>query len=131
MKIFLSSTFRDLIRDRKAVLDALQRRQQSFAAMEYFLATPKTPLATCLDELRKSDVVVIMVGLRSGSLLPDGSMTYTLAEFEQARHDRQPILGFIKNRWHNGETSPDKVDALNRLKAGVESLATTNIYNGR
>lgn len=128
MKIFLSSTFRDLVGPRKAVLDALQRRQQSFAAMEYFLATPKTPLATCLDELRKSDVVVIVVGLRSGSLLPDGSMTYTLAEFEQARHDRQPILGFIKNRWRNGETSPDKVDALNRLKAGVESLATTTTF---
>lgn len=128
MKIFLSSTFRDLITDRKAVLDALQRRQQSFAAMEYFLATPKTPLATCLDELRKSDVVVVVVGLRSGSLLPDGSMTYTLAEFEQARHEHQPILGFIKNRWRNGETSPDKADALNRLKAGVESLATTTTF---
>jgi Domain of unknown function (DUF4062)/AAA ATPase domain len=128
VKVFLSSTFRDLIRERKAVLDALQRRQQSFAAMEYFLATPKTPLATCLDELRKSDVVVIVVGLRSGSLLPDGSMTYTLAEFEQARHDRQPILGFIKNRWRNAETSPDKVDTLNRLKAGVDSLATTTTF---
>lgn len=128
MKIFLSSTFRDLIRERKAVLDALQRRQQSFAAMEYFLATPKTPLATCLDELGKSDVVVIVVGRRSGSLLTDGSMTYTLAEFKQARHNRQPILGFIKDRWRNDETSPDKVDALNCLKAGVESLATTTTF---
>ena len=72
MKIFLSSSFRDLIRERKAVLEALQRRQQSFAAMEYFLATPKTPLAICLDELRKSDIVLVVVGLRSGSLLPDG-----------------------------------------------------------
>jgi uncharacterized protein DUF4062 len=88
--------------------------------MEYFLATPKTPLATCLDELRKSDVVVIVVGLRSGSLLPDGSMTYTFAEFEQARHDRQPILGFIKKRWRNSETAPDKVYALNRLKTEVD-----------
>jgi hypothetical protein len=128
VKVFLSSTFRDLIKERKAVLDALQRRQQSFAAMEYFLASPKTPLATCLDELGRSDIVVIVVGMRSGSLLPDGSMTYTLAEFEQARSDRQPILGFIKKRWRNDEKSPDKVDALNCLKTEVESLASTTTF---
>lgn len=128
MKVFLSSTFRDLIKARKAVLEALQRRQQNFAAMEYFLATPRTPLAACLDQLRNSDIVLVVVGLRSGSLLPDGGMTYTLAEFEQARHDGQPILGFIKKGWRNGETSPDKIDALNRLKAEVESLAMTTTF---
>jgi len=31
VKIFLSSTFRDLIRARKAVLDALQQRQQTLS----------------------------------------------------------------------------------------------------
>ena len=128
MKIFLSSSFRDLIRGRKIVLEALQRRQQSFAAMEFFLATAKTPLDTCLAELSNSDVVVVVVGLRSGSLLPDGSMTYTLAEFEQARRDNRPILGFIKKGWRNDETSPDKVDALNRLKAGIESYVTPTTF---
>jgi hypothetical protein len=124
VKIFLSSSFGDLRSERKAVLMSLQRRKQSVAAMEYFLATPETPLETALTELRQSDVVLVIVGFYAGSMIPDNSTTYTLAEYEQARHDQQPILGFLKKAWKNKETSPDKIIALDRLKAGVDSLVT-------
>ena len=54
MKIFLSSTFRELIEEREAVLEALHKKQISTLAMEYFVASPSTPLETALDQLRKS-----------------------------------------------------------------------------
>ena len=85
MKIFLSSTFIELVEERKAVLEALQKRREPVLAMEFFLATPATPLETALQELRASDVVILIIGFKAGSLLPNSSgMTYTCAEYAEA-----------------------------------------------
>ena len=130
MKIFLSSTFRDLRAEREAVLSALQKYQQNILAMEYFLATPETPLDTALQQLRKSDVVLLVVGFHAGSLLPDGSgKSYTEAEYEQAKNDEKPILAFLQmgkrsKKWQNRETRKENIEALNRFKQDVESRTT-------
>ena len=127
MKIFLSSTFRDLQAEREAVLNALQTYQQSVAAMEYFLATPETPLETALAHLRQSDVVLLVVGFYAGSLLPDDSgLSYTGAEYEQAKKDQKPILAFLQmekrsKEWRNKERKKKNIEALNRFKHDVES----------
>ncbi len=81
LKVFLSSTFLDLVEERHAVLEALHKKQTSTLAMEYFVASPNTPRETALEELRKADIMVLAIGFKAGSLLPDGSgATYTSAE---------------------------------------------------
>ena len=59
--------------------------------MESFGAQPDPPLDVCLRELRKSDVVVLIVGPRYGSLLLQG-ISYTQAEFREARALGIPVL---------------------------------------
>lgn len=51
MKVFLSSTFLDLLEDREAVLEALHKKQVSTLAMEYFVASPKNfePVAVVMN----------------------------------------------------------------------------------
>lgn len=52
--------------------------------MEDFLASPGTPLDVALENLRHSDVMILVVGFKAGSLLPDGSgATYTSAEYDE------------------------------------------------
>jgi hypothetical protein len=126
LKIFLSSTFRDLANERKAVLGVLQRKRQAPVAMEYFLAKPTTPLKTALEHLRKSDVVILLLGFRSGSLISDGTdRSYTEAEYDEATKLQLDVLPFLKKRkvpgskevrWVNQERSAAKKRALNRLK---------------
>ena len=80
LKAFLSSTFLDLSEERDAVLKALRKTRTPTIGMEDFLASPGTPLDVALENLRHSDVMILVVGFKAGSLLPDGSgATYTSA----------------------------------------------------
>ena len=103
------------------MIRALQKQMQSVVAMEFFLAAAETPLETVLDHLRKSDIILLVIGFYAGSLLPDGSgRSYTRVEYEQAKQDKKPIFTFLKvnrrKRWHNNETEQEKIDALNQFK---------------
>jgi hypothetical protein len=132
VKIFLSSTFRDLVSEREAVLQALAARQQPVLAMEYFLADSSTPLETALRYLRNCDVVLVLVGFEAGSLLPNHQdMTYTRAEYDEAVKLGKHILGFVKvgkkwpwsrrEQWLNKERRPVRSRALAALYAEVNS----------
>lgn len=103
MKVFLSSTFLDLIDEREAVLKALHKKRASTLAMEYFVATPGTPRETALDNLRKSDVMILVIGFKAGTLLPDGSgSTYTSAEYDELlRLGREPLVLSSRSRVEN------------------------------
>ena len=68
--VFVCSTFDDLEQEREAVLDAIRRVQQRHSAMEFFGARTEQPIEICLEEVRKSDLLVVIVGLKYGSLPP-------------------------------------------------------------
>jgi hypothetical protein len=135
MKVFLSSTFTDLVAEREAVLKALRRKRQSVLAMEDFLATPSTPLDTALQHLRDSDVMILVIGFKAGSLLPNNSgMTYTSAEYSEAVTLGRHVLAFVKQakrwpwssrkEWLNDERSPIKAKTLANFRAEVGARCT-------
>lgn len=138
MKIFLSSTFLDLAEDRQAVLEALRRKRASTLAMEDFLATPTTPAETALENLRNSDVMVLVIGFRAGSLLPDGTgRTYTWAEYEELLRMGKDALVFVKwerswyerkPSWKNKERDPNKKKALDEFRARVGEKYTWDYF---
>lgn len=99
MKAFLSSTFLDLVEEREAVLEALHKKRTSTLAMEYFVAPPSTPRETALEKLRGSDVMILVIGFKAGTLLPDGSgSTYTSAEYDELlRLGKEPLV-FVKQK---------------------------------
>ena len=140
MKLFLSSTFRDLAPEREAVLGMLQRKRQAVLAMEHFLSSASTPLDTALSTLRTSDLVVLVIGFRAGSLLPDGSgMTYTSAEYDEAVRLGKHVLAFVKTEkkwpwsnsasWQNKERTRQKKDALNAFKSRVGASWTWDSFS--
>jgi len=126
LKVFLSSTFRDLVEERKAVLQALHKKRTSTLAMEYFVATPSTPRETALEELRSSDVMILVIGFKAGTLLPDDSgATYTSAEYDELLRLAKEALVFVKHKpsgeqghssWKNEEEVPEKRSALDSFK---------------
>lgn len=130
MKIFLSSTFGDLVPEREAVLDALHREQRSVLAMEFFPATAATTLETALREVRLADVVLLVIGFKAGSLLQDNhQMTYTYAEYREAMKLGRHVLPFVKvekrwpwskrKEWQNRESSKERANTLNEFRTEV------------
>jgi hypothetical protein len=137
VKVFLSSTFRDLRPEREAVLLALRRRHETSIAMEDFLAGPAPTLDTALQHLRQSDIMLLVLGFESGSLLDDRSgRSYTRAEYDEAMRLGLDVLVFLKTekrwwqpwdkrlRWVNKEKSSKRRRALNEFKADVDRQQT-------
>jgi hypothetical protein len=74
--VFVCSTFDDLEQEREAVLDAIRRVQQRHNAMEFFGARPEQPINVCLEEVRKSDLLVVIVGLKRQPACGDGNLVF-------------------------------------------------------
>ena len=127
MKVFLSSTFLDLIDEREAVLKALHKKRASTLAMEYFVATPGTPRETALDNLRKSDVMILVIGFKAGTLLPDGSgSTYTSAEYDELlRLGREPLVLSSRSRVENSTFRRGEMRRKTRTRRWLSTALST------
>ena len=96
--VFVCSTFDDLEQEREAVLDAIHRVQSRHNAMEFFGARPGRPLDVCLDEVRKSDLLVVIVGEKYGSLPSGMGISYSQAEYEEGFvRLKKPCLVYLRD----------------------------------
>lgn len=97
MRIFISSTFKDLHPERDAAKEVLLQSELVPWGMELFVSQPSDPLEVCLEQVRLSDAVVLIIGFKAGSTIPDSpGMTYTGAEFELAQQLGRPVFPFFK-----------------------------------
>lgn len=93
--IFLSSTFVDLRKHRKAVAEALQRLGLQVVWMERFGARPDEPMTACLCEVEGCDLFVGLYAHRYGFTRPGGERSITEEEFEHARLNNKPAFCFF------------------------------------
>ena len=98
MKIFLSSTYRDLIAERQAVEQVIVALGQHFKGMEHFFAREETPLEMCLAEVARSHWLVLVVGQRYGATDARG-ISYT--EREYLRASSRFISAYSSRCWQN------------------------------
>ncbi len=100
MKVFLSSTYVDLVEHRKAAHDALERLGQEVGRMEIFGARDGEATTVALDQLKKSDLVVGIYAHRYG-FIPDGAdVSITEQEYIHAKNEGKPILCFVVEEEH-------------------------------
>jgi len=97
MRIFISSTYRDLKDDRWSLLIGLKKAGFDSLGMEFFAAEPDTPKQVSLREVRSSNLVILLVGNRYGSLDPETGKSYTHLEYEEAKNSNIHVLAFFKD----------------------------------
>ncbi len=132
MKVFISSTFRDLERHRAAVADAIERLDIQLSRMDAFGAQPKEPSRASLDEVEASDLFVGIYAHRYG-FVPDGStVSITEAEFEHATKLRRPTFCFLVDNEYAWDETHIEGDPgrtrLDTLKARIGSLVVRDIF---
>jgi len=79
---------------RSAAREAITSLGHQPVMVEDLGAKPSSPQVVCLDGLRQSDIVVLILGERYGATLPSG-LSATYEEYREAR-DRKPVLAFIQ-----------------------------------
>jgi tetratricopeptide (TPR) repeat protein len=127
--IFVCSTFDDLEQEREGVLDAIRRVQQRHNAMEFFGARAGRPIEVCLDEVRKSDLLVVIVGEKYGSLAPGLGISYSQAEYEEGDRRGKPCLVYVRDDdvpilAKFVERDPDKLRLLDGWKQTLNAKHT-------
>ena len=100
MKVFLSSTYIDLIEHRKAAANALRTMDEEVGQMEIFGARDDEATKVSLEELDKCDVLVGVYAYRYGTV-PAGSKTsVTEQEYLYAMSKKIPVLVFVVDESH-------------------------------
>lgn len=130
LTVFLCSTFADLTDERQKVLEAVRRLQLGHDAMEFFGARPDLPIETCLAEVRRAHILVVLLGHRYGSVVPELGISYSEAEYREGRRLNKPCLVYMRDENtpvlpRNFEQDPDKVRRLSAWKEELNARLTT------
>jgi hypothetical protein len=115
VKVYLSSTFRDLREHRAAVDRALRRMGHDVIGMEQYVAEGTKPLDRCLADVRVADLYLLVLGWRYGYIPDDvetnpSKRSVTNLEFEEAKRVGKPILAFLLDP--EAPWPPSQVDAM-------------------
>lgn len=94
-KVFLSSTYYDLIEYRSQIWERLSKHNFQIFGMEKFGARSENPLSTCMSELEKAQVYIGIIGMRYGSIEPESKKSFTLLEYEHAISLKIPTLIYL------------------------------------
>ena len=85
-KIYISSTYVDLKKEREAAAKAVQRLEDQAIAMENYVAADQRPLDKCLQDVKSCDVYVGIFAWRYGVIQNGYDKSITHLEYETAKH---------------------------------------------
>ncbi|MFX0008953.1 MAG: DUF4062 domain-containing protein, partial [Candidatus Hermodarchaeota archaeon] len=95
MKIFLSSTYNDLITYRERVKKGLEGLGTHVEAMEVWFARPDTPLDVIKKKIEECDLYVGIYAHKYGSIVPNSEYSFTEWEYEYAKKCNKPPFCFL------------------------------------
>lgn len=124
MKVYISSTYQDLIDHRAAVDRTLRRMGHDVIGMEQYVAEGSKPVERCKADVRVADVFVIIVAWRYGHR-PDPAavppLSITAIELAEAKDSDRPVLAFLLDP--EAPWPPNRVDAMGTVAGGGEDVA--------
>jgi CheY-like chemotaxis protein len=131
MKIFLSSTYFDLVEYRAAAANALERLGQQGIRMEVFGARPTDATSACFDEISEADALVGIYAHRYGYIPTGHTTSITEQEFDFARSTEKAVFGFLIDQDY--PWPPKFIDAdlqraaVSTFKGRIQSQVVTEV----
>lgn len=95
LQIFISSTFTDLKVERQAAVEAILKVGHIPAGMELFAAGSDSQLETIRRWIDESDVYMLVLGGRYGSVDPVSKLSYTELEYDYAVSKNMPLFAVV------------------------------------
>ena len=130
-QVFISSTYSDLVEERRKVLDVLLMADCIPAGMEAFVATDSEQFEVIKRVIDYCDYYVLIIGKRYGSVSDETGKSYTEMEYDYALSKNIPVLVFaiddsVELSDEKIEHDKDKIEKLRRFreKAMNNRLAT-------
>lgn len=84
LQVFVSSTYVDLVQERQAAVEAILEAGHIPAGMELFAAGDDEQMKVIRNWIDDSDVYMLIIGGRYGSVEKQSGKSYTQLEYEYA-----------------------------------------------
>jgi hypothetical protein len=129
-KVYISSTYKDLVVYRDAIRDMFQFKglqdDYSLVSMEgYVSENGKRAIEVCLQDVRQADIYILILAKRYGSVVEETGISYTEMEYNEAiKMAAQNPLYKIFVFWSKDENEKDDFAAT----AGLDNAALENFY---
>ncbi|HKR66926.1 MAG TPA: DUF4062 domain-containing protein, partial [Thermoanaerobaculia bacterium] len=114
----MSSTYEDLIEERRALMENLITNDYIPAGMESFPAAPNPPWTLIERMMDSTDYYVLVIGKSYGSIDAETGISFTHREYREAkRRGNMPILAFLIE----SNSGPAVEDSLAAFRREVQS----------
>ena len=126
MKVYISSTYQDLVDHRAAVDRTLRRMGHDVIGMEQYIAEGSKPVDRCKTDVRAADAYVVIVAWRYGYVpnrgaTPPDPRSITEIELDEAQASGKPVLAFLLDP--EAPWPPNRVDAMGGTPSTGEDVS--------
>lgn len=129
-QIFISSTYTDLVEERKLVQDTILSMYHFPVGMELFSAADEDQWDVIKETIDSSDYYVLILAHRYGSIIQSGSdkgISYTEKEYRYAKSKGIPILAFIINPTASVKPEYIEIEHKHELEKFIADVKTGRI----
>lgn len=95
LQIFVSSTYTDLIEERQMVVQTILKFGGIPAGMELFTANSDEQFEIIKKWIDQSDIYLLILGGRYGSICEKTQLSYTEMEYDYAVRKKKPVISII------------------------------------
>lgn len=126
-QVFVSSTYKDLVEERRQILDVLLMADCIPAGMESFVAQDDEQFNIIKKVIDLCDYYILIIGKRYGSVSNKTGISYTEMEYNYAIEKGIPVLVFaLSDDAPNSNTEKEEDDIKRGKLAEFKSQAMTN-----
>ncbi|HYH83005.1 MAG TPA: DUF4062 domain-containing protein [Longimicrobium sp.] len=100
LQVFVSSTYQDLRAERQAAVEAILTAGHIPAGMELFSAGDESQMEVIKRWIDESDVFLLVLGGRYGSVEPTSGKSYIHLEYEYAVSRAKPLFAVVIDEQH-------------------------------
>ncbi|OZU89406.1 hypothetical protein CIL03_06745 [Virgibacillus indicus] len=97
LQVFVSSTYQDLQEERQKAVEGILRAGHIPAGMELFIPANKSQWSIIEKWIEESDVLMLILGGRYGTIEPESGKSYTHLEYEFALANNVPVFAVVLN----------------------------------
>ena len=126
--IFISSTYEDLMDERRAVLEVALESNYIPVGMEQFHAAPASQWDVITKMIDECDFYFVMIGGRYGSIDEATGVSYTEKEYDYAKKKGLPVLAMIRktesitqNKIDTGDDWKEKQEKLEEFREKIKT----------
>src|SRR5436305_9143972 len=95
LQVFVSSTYEDLRAERQAAVEAILSAGHIPAGMKLFAAGDESQMVVIRRWIDESDVFMLILGHRYGSIEPESNKSYVQLEYEYAVAQGKPLFAVV------------------------------------